>query len=91
MLTYSVTIDKASNSDIFLKLMNELKFVVRVKPEIESDTIIAMDLALPGEPVKDEVLLSLIEMSEKAGTMSAKDSQKKNLQRFNSWQRKALK
>ena len=51
MLTYSVTIDDASNSDIFLKLMNELKFVVKVKPEIESAAIAALDLALPGEQV----------------------------------------
>jgi hypothetical protein len=92
MLTYSVTIDNASNSDIFLKLMNELKFVVTVKPEIESAAIAALDLALPGEPANDEVLEALIEMAEKSGLIPSKNSQKKNLQRFNSWQhRKALK
>ena len=92
MLTYSVTIDNASNSDIFLKLMNELKFVVKVKPEFESAEITALDLAMPGEPAKDEVLEALIEMAEQSGTIPSKNSQKKNLQRFNSWQhRKALK
>jgi len=91
MLTYCVTIDNASNSDIFLKLMNELKFVVKVKPEIESAEITALDLALPGEPAKDEVLEALIEMAEKSGRIPSKNSQKKNIQRFNSWQRKALK
>jgi wyosine [tRNA(Phe)-imidazoG37] synthetase (radical SAM superfamily) len=90
MLTYCVTIDKASNSDIFLKLMNELKFVVKVKPEIESNAINAMALALPGEPAADEVLALLIEIAEKAGTITATNSRKKNLNRFNSWQRKAL-
>ncbi len=91
MLTYSVTIDNASNSDIFLKLMNELKFVVEVKPTIESVAVTGLDLALPGEPAKDEVLKSLIELAEKSGTIPSKNSQKKNLQRFNSWHRKALK
>jgi hypothetical protein len=75
MLTYSVTIDDASNSDIFLKLMNELKFVVKVKPEIESAEISALDLAMPGEPAKDEVLEALIEMAEKSGTVPSKNSQ----------------
>ena len=90
MLTYSVTIDNASNSDIFLKLMNELKFVVKVKPEFESAEITALDLAMPGEPAKDEVLEALIEMAEQSGTIPSKNSQKKNLQRFHSWQMKAI-
>ena len=91
MLTYNVTIDKASNSDIFLRLMNELKFVVMVKPELESAVIPFLDLAISGDQANDEILHSLVEMSEKAGTLSAKNSKKQNIQRFNSWQKKAIK
>jgi hypothetical protein len=79
MLTYSVTIDKTSNSDIFLKLMNELKFVVLVKPEIESDAITALELALPGRKANDDLLPSIFELSEESVTLSEKTPKKRIL------------
>jgi len=91
MVTYSVTIDKEANSDIFLKLMNELKFVVRVKSEIEFEMTHFIDLALPGEQAKDESLQSLVETTDKSGRITANESKKKNLQRFNAWHKNAIK
>ena len=91
MVTFSVTIDEESHKDLFLRIMEELKFVVSVIPEKNSYSLNALELIIPGKDITDKELDDLMVLAEKEETYLEHQSQKTNTQRFKQWQEKTNK
>jgi hypothetical protein len=85
MITFNVTIDGESNSDLFLRMMEELKFVVSVVPDETGNGLDPVDFALPGRPGTDEEFERLMVISEESETYSAQKSKKINKQKLGKW------
>jgi hypothetical protein len=78
MVTFSVTIDEESHKDLFLRIMEELKFVVSVTPEGNAAPMKTFDFALPGREATDEELERLMVLAEKSETYTPQKSQELN-------------
>jgi hypothetical protein len=89
MVTFSVTIDEESHKDLFLRIMEELKFVVSVTPEGNTAPMKTFDFALPGREATDEELERLMVIAEKSETYTPQKSKELNERRFNQWQKKS--
>ncbi|MEI6175048.1 MAG: hypothetical protein WCR01_14985 [Bacteroidota bacterium] len=91
MVTFSVTIDEESHKDLFLHIMEELKFVVSVIPQVNSGVLNALDFSMSGREASDKELEELMILAEKEETYLQPQSKKINKQRFKQWQEKASK
>ena len=91
MVTFSVTIDEESHKELFLRLMEELKFVVSVRPEKKSAKLNVLELVLPGKGITDKGLEELIVLAESEETYEHQQSKKANTQLLKKWQEKANK
>ena len=88
MVTFSVTIDEESHKDLFLRIMEELNFVVSVKTENNSDQLNALDFVISGRNATDKELEGLMVISEKEESYPQQLSKKINKERFKQWQDK---
>ena len=85
MVTFSVTIDEESNQDLFLRIMEELKFVKSVSPVPNPDKMNPVDFVMPGSVVTDMQLEDLMLIAEKENTYDIKASKKISKRRIKQW------
>ena len=89
MVTFSVTIDEESHKDLFLRIMEELKFVVSVTLEGNTAPLNAFDFAISGREATDEDLERLMVLAEKSETYTSQKSKELNERQFNQWQKES--
>jgi hypothetical protein len=88
MVTFNVTIDEESHSDLFLRLMEELKFVVSVKTENNETELIASEFARPGRLATDKEIEQLMMIADESEPYTAHKSKKAIKQQFDQWLKK---
>jgi hypothetical protein len=90
MVTFNVTIDEESHSDLFLRLMEELKFVVSVKTENSEAELIASDFARSGRLATDKEIEQLMMIADESEPYTASKSKKVIKQQFDQWLKKNI-
>ena len=90
MVTFSVTIDEEAHSDLFIQMMEELKFVVSVAPATSLNKFNPIEYALQGPTATEEELGQMIVLSEDSETYTPQKSRKLNKQRFDQWPKKSV-